>query len=257
MTKVETPIYQNAMDSLGIGMEFFAKKDRGYSSRKHAILTVFHAIELLLKERLAETNPILIYKNIDAKIGDDALTVGVREALVRLENLGFGLPPDQKQIIENIQKSRNRIEHHRYDHNEAEDDAIVAASLKFILYFVEFGLGRKLDDVIDPELLREINSRVLEHNERYGLAEHRFVEWAKKRWPRWNELLEDAPEDFEGTLPCPKCRQDWLVIGHHEKPICFWCNTKVDAQVCSDCGIVFLSDQACDCGRNYWAETPV
>jgi hypothetical protein len=32
------------VDSLRIGMEFFLKED-GYSSRKHAILTVFHAIE--------------------------------------------------------------------------------------------------------------------------------------------------------------------------------------------------------------------
>jgi hypothetical protein len=80
--EVASPIYENAIDSLRIGMEFFLKED-GYSSRKHAILTVFHAIELLLKERLAQTNPILIYKNIDAKITDDAMTVGVREALTR------------------------------------------------------------------------------------------------------------------------------------------------------------------------------
>lgn len=42
------------------------------SSRKHAIMTVFHAMELMLKEQLARTNPILIYKNIDTKITDDA-----------------------------------------------------------------------------------------------------------------------------------------------------------------------------------------
>jgi hypothetical protein len=75
-------IYENAIDSLRIGMEFFLK-ETSYSSRKHAILTVFRAIELLLKERLAQTNPILIYKNIDAKITDDAQTVGIREALTR------------------------------------------------------------------------------------------------------------------------------------------------------------------------------
>jgi hypothetical protein len=63
---IASAIYENAIDSLGIGMEFFLKED-GYSSRKHAVLTVFHAIELLLKVRLARTNPILIYKNIDAK----------------------------------------------------------------------------------------------------------------------------------------------------------------------------------------------
>jgi len=53
-------IFENAVDSLRIGMEFFLK-ETSYSSRKHAILTVFHAIELLVKDRLAQTDPILIY----------------------------------------------------------------------------------------------------------------------------------------------------------------------------------------------------
>ena len=66
-------IFENAVDSLRIGMEFFLK-ETSYSSRKHAILTVFHAIELLVKDRLAQTNPILLYKNIDIKITDDAQT---------------------------------------------------------------------------------------------------------------------------------------------------------------------------------------
>jgi hypothetical protein len=64
---------------------------------------------LLLNERLAQTNPLLIYKNIDAKITDEAQTVGIREALARLENLGLGIPDDEKKAIENIQKVRNRI----------------------------------------------------------------------------------------------------------------------------------------------------
>ena len=135
-------IFENAVDSLRIGMEFFLK-ETSYSSRKHAILTVFHAIELLVKDRLAQTNPILIYKSIDIKITDDAQTVGIREALTQLENLGLGIPAEEKKTIENIQRVRNRIEHHRYDHNEAEDETIIAASLKFILYFVEFELRRK------------------------------------------------------------------------------------------------------------------
>ena len=64
--KSVSPIFQNAIDSLRIGMEFF-QRESGYSSHKHAILTVFHAIELLLKEQLHRTNPVLIYKNIDGK----------------------------------------------------------------------------------------------------------------------------------------------------------------------------------------------
>ena len=246
--QVASPIYENAIDSLRIGMEFFLKED-GYSSRKHAILTVFHAIELLLKERLAQTNPLLIYKNIDTKITDDAMTVGVREALTRLENLGLGIPAEEKETIENIQRVRNRIEHHRYDHNEKEDDAVIAASLKFILFFVEFVFERKLDGVIDAKLLRDINQRVFDYNESRGLAEHRFNQWAKTEWPDWNEEEEDIPEEFGGTLRCPECRQDWLVMGYHDKPVCFWCNTSVDANCCEDCGDVFIVGENCDCGK--------
>jgi hypothetical protein len=240
-------IYENAVDSLRIGMEFFLK-EKSYSSRKHAILTVFHAIELFLKEQLVRTNPILIYKNIDAKITDDALTVGAREALTRLENLGLAVPTDEKKTIENIQKVRNRIEHHRYDHNEQEDDAIIAASLKFILYFVEFVLEGKLEGEIDGKILRDINHRVFEYNERQGLAEHRFNEWAHTEWPDWNEEDENIPEEFGGTLPCPECRQDWLVMGYHDTPFCFHCNASINAQDCEDCGEVFIVGDGCGCG---------
>jgi hypothetical protein len=68
-------IYENGVDSLRIGMEFFLK-ERNYSSRKHAILTLFNSIELFLKELLFRTHPLLIYKNSDTKITEDALTVG-------------------------------------------------------------------------------------------------------------------------------------------------------------------------------------
>ena len=43
-------IYENAIDSLRIGFEFF-QKESSYSSRKHAILTVFHAIEIAVVRR--------------------------------------------------------------------------------------------------------------------------------------------------------------------------------------------------------------
>ena len=244
-----SPIYQNALDSLRIGMEFFLKED-GYSSRKHAILTVFHAMELMLKERLAQSNPILIYRNIDTKITVDAMTVSVREALTRLENLGLGIPNEEKKTIENIQRLRNRIEHHRYDHNEKEDDTIIASSLKFILYFVEFVFERKLDGHIDPKILRDINNRVFEYNESYSLADHRFNQWAKSEWPSWKEEEEDIPVEFGGTMRCPECRQDWLVMGYHDKPVCFHCNTTVDADCCDDCGEVFIVGESCGCGKH-------
>lgn len=246
-------IYENAVDSLRIGMEFFLK-EKSYSSRKHAILTIFHAIELFLKEQLNRTNPILIYKNIDAKITDDAMTVGIRESMARLENLGLGIPKEEKETIENIQKIRNRIEHHRYDHKELEDDAIIAASLRFILYFTEMVLRTKLEDHIDGETLRTINRRVLEYNERQGLADFRFEEFCTTQWPEWDKTKDDIPEEFPGTDHCPECRQAYLVIGHHDKPVCFYCNTTIDAASCEDCGETYLVPRGCGCGTHKAAD---
>ena len=134
--RLEAPvseIYANAVDSLSIGMEFFLREPN-YSSRKHAILTLFHSVELFLKELLFRTHPLFIYKNIDTKVTDDSVTVGIRDILARLDNIGLGLPKEQRSTIEKIQLRRNRIEHHRYDHKE-EDETIIAESLKFILFF--------------------------------------------------------------------------------------------------------------------------
>jgi hypothetical protein len=242
-------IYDNALDSLRIGFEFF-ERDRSYSSRKHAILTVFHAIELFFKEQLFQINPILIYKNIDARITDDSLTVGLREILIRFENIGVKIPSDQVAAIERIQKIRNRIEHHRYDHNEQGDDLIIGESLKVILFFNEFVLEKRLGDILGPELFVRMQGRVIQYNERQGLAQHRLDHWMKKQWPEWKEEVEDSPDEFPGTLDCPVCRQDYFVVGYHDKPFCFYCNTSIEGNVCDECGVTFMLVHGCDCGHH-------
>jgi len=239
-------IYLNAVDSLRIGIDFFLK-ERSYSSRKHTILTLFHSIELFLKERLHQENRLLIYRDIDAKITEDSSTVGIREILARLDNIGLGLPKDERGIIEKIQKRRNRIEHHRYDHKEA-DDIVIADSFKFILFFAEGVLKKDLASDIDLESLRAIRRAVFERNELDAIAHWRFDEWAKKQWPEWNPENEDIPEEFSGTLDCPICTESYLVIGYHDKPFCFHCNTTIDAADCPECGRTFLVDEGCGCG---------
>lgn len=238
-------IYENAVDSLKVGMEFFLTDD-SYSSRKHAILTLFHAIELFLKEYLFRVNPILIYKNIDKKITEDSFTAGISEILIRLDNIDSGIPPDQVKIIKNIQSIRNRIEHHRYDHKD-EDKDIISESLKFILLFVEHQLHEKLENDIDADLLRKIQQLVFEYNEKRGLAEYRIDNWLAEKWPNWDPYKEDSPEEFEGTLDCPECRMSYLVIDGMDEPFCFWCNTKIEAAICEDCGVVFLSGEKHEC----------
>jgi hypothetical protein len=241
-------IYRNAVDSLKIGMQFFLKDDEdNYSSRKHAILTLFHSIELFLKEYLFRQNPILIYKNIDAKITEDSLTVGIKDILMRLDNLHHSIPTEEKAIIEKIQARRNRIEHHRYDHKE-EDGTVIAESLQFIMYFVEFWLEANLGTEIGPELLAKIQRIIFSYNEREALAEYRLKQWTKKHWSDWDEEQSDYPEEFRGTLDCPICGQCHLVIEQGEV-FCFHCNSPIDAAECENCGVTYLVSEGCPwCG---------
>lgn len=236
-------IYANAVDSLRIGIEYFLK-DSDYSSRKHAILTLFHAIELFLKEKLYRTNPILIYRNLDAKITDDSMTVGIKEALMRLENLGLGLPKQPREVIERIQKRRNRIEHHRYDHKE-EDETIISESLAFILFFVDGVLKAKLENDVSPDTLRKIQNLVYDRQGQYWIAMHRLEQWMHEAWPDWSNQESDTPGEFRGTLDCPICRQSYLVIGYHDRPFCFHCNTSIDPAECNDCGRAHFTSEGC------------
>jgi len=238
-------IYENALDSLRIGYAFF-RQESGYSSRKHAILTIFHALELFLKERLFRINPILIYRNIDAPITDDSLTVGVNEMLVRFKNLNMEIRKEEAESIKKLQRVRNRIEHHRYDHKPEEDEAILAETLKVILYFVEFELEERLGDVLGAELMSEMQHRVIDYNEHDAVAHYRMEEWWKKQWPEWGGPEEsDSPEEFLGTLDCPHCRQSYLVLDHVPKGFCFHCNTTVDALICDECGRTHLREDGC------------
>lgn len=239
-------IYANAVDSLRVGVEYFLKEP-GYSSRKHAILALFHATELLLKEQLYRTNPILIYRNLDAKISEDSQTVGVKEALTRLDNLGVGIPPEPRKVIEKIQQRRNRIEHHRFDQRE-DDEQIISETLAFILFFADSVLRARLERDVPPETLRKIQGIVYDRRDLYWIAMQRLELWMASTWPEWDEEISDTPDEFEGTVDCPVCRQTYLVIDHEPSPFCFYCNTSIDASECEHCGVTFLVGQrSCSC----------
>ena len=232
------PIFQNAVDSLAVGIRFYLSKDEA-NSQKHAILAIFHAIELFLKEYLFRIHPNLVYRNIDQRICDDSPTVGARELPVRLENFGLELPKVERKVVQALQARRNRIEHLSYE-KLPPDPAVLGESLKFITFFVESVLNERLADHLDNELLSELRRVVFTYDELAGMAERRLHEWLRRTFGDWDSELEDLPEGFDGTLPCPACRQDYLVVDNVDRPHCFFCDADVDAGECGICGRTYL-----------------
>ena len=248
------PLLFNAVDSLKVGMEFSLRRGTD-TSNKHAILTIFHSIELLLKEYLYRVNPILIYRNIDKAINDDSITVGINEIIARLDNLKIGLPKEEQDIIKKIQKRRNRIEHHKYE-KDGNDQFIIGESLKFVQYFLESKLDEKLHSHIDRGLLDEIEKAIYNYRELEAIAHSRLDHFLKKIFPDWDRELEDIPREFPGTLDCPVCNNSFLVVDFITTPFCFHCNKQVVAKECDNCGFLHLKSEECPYCLNFEEDEP-
>ena len=120
---------------------------------KWVILELFHVVELLLKERLQREHPLLIYRNIDKKVSDDAQTVGLKDALLLFANTGIDIPKEYIKILFDLQQRRNRIEHHRFEADESHQ-RVLGQVLKFIGWFLYEHLDEDLEEHLSPDVFK-------------------------------------------------------------------------------------------------------
>jgi hypothetical protein len=213
-----TPIFDNAVDSLSHGIQDYLICKEFPPAIKYAILNIHHSIELFLKEQLARIHPILIYRNIDKKISDDSLTVGLAETLIRLENLGLGLSANQIKILTELQKRRNRIEHHRFD-IAADHELAVGQALKFLLDYLPQYLEVSLEDIVEEtDTYRTILQAVLTYEERLEKA------------------VEEARLEGVQAIVCPQCGEDTLAVSSLRGDYCFLCHEDFLVEPCEQCG---------------------
>lgn len=235
-TKI-SPLFENAIDSLEVGMKFFMDQAT-VSANKHAILTIFHSIELLLKEALYRVNPILIYRKIDQKITDDSITVGLPEIFSRFDNLNIRLSSEEKTDLIDLKKKRNRIEHHKYN-TEKNDNYVIGKSLKFIIGFLIGHLDCDLKEYIEEDLYNNVLKLVLEYKELKSLADTELDSWIEREYPNDKSIPYGEPGSFPGTMYCPYCNEEFLVMDSPKGNYCFFCRTNVDVLECIECGMAF------------------
>lgn len=242
-------LLDNAIDSLKVGVDFFVNRP-DKSAHKHAILLIFHAIELLIKEHLSRVHPILIYKNIDQPINEDSMTVGFDQMLIRLKNLNVQLEPDQAAVLRNLQRRRNCIEHHVYDRDD-NDASIVGQSIRFIAAFLHGFLGTTLGEQLDADQFAKVTKLICDYEELKSIADSQLDKWITATYPTNDTAELGSPESFPGTVDCPICREELLVMEDHpEAPYCFFCRSHVDAAECEHCGIIYLPAQGSHCNAN-------
>lgn len=198
------------------------------TSDKWAILELFHTIELLLKERLYREHPLFIYKNVDQPVGDDSNTVGLRETLVRFDNLDIEIPEDYRKILLDLQKRRNRIEHHRFVPDKTHRH-VLGEALKFINYFLEEHLEEDLENHLPAKLFEEAKSLILSYDKLVRRAELDVRSVVNKFDPKEQSMMEVAT--------CPQCGNETLLLdAGEEEDKCYFCDEQVQTRRCWECG---------------------
>jgi len=219
-------ILDNALDSLRMGLRHHLD-DRLEHRDKWAILELFHSIELLLKERLFQEAPKLIYQHPDKPIGDDCLTVGLDEALGRLEEIGLDVPDEYVAILGDLRRRRNRIEHHRFV-PDASHRRVLGQAIKFIGYFLEDELGEELKDHLPHDLFHRAKELLIDYDVLVRRAESEMESVRRCFDPKEQSLLD--------TGTCPDCGHRTVLVGAGDEPRCYFCDESVSVRQCQYCG---------------------
>lgn len=245
-------ILDNAVDSLefGIGIWLHGEYE---TAPKHAILNIFHAVELLLKERLFRVHYLLIYKNIDKPISDESNTVGLEDVLARFYNLDIALSDDDIKTLRDLKRRRNRIEHHIFKVDPSHKLA-VGKALKFIYYFLRDHLGTELEDVLSEEdIYNKVSQEIFDYEEQLCEA---LREVALETTPKSKDDLVSMPPC--GT--CPDCGNETIVIGSSRGDYCFLCREEKSMEQCPICekyvGFKELEsyEMCANCEERRWAK---
>jgi hypothetical protein len=220
------PLFLNAIDSLKVGIDYYVNEPFE-TAHKHSILTIYHSIELLLKEKLYRVHPILIYTNINKKINDDSNTVGLNDILIRFENLSIDVS-NFKSILIDLQKRRNRIEHHKYD-EELDDNITIGKSLKFIYDFLQNHLNENIEDYVESDDLHEMKELIFSYNELVKEAKEKAIELAKSK------INFSHNEESINLLFCPLCSEETMVVDSSGNGLCTYCDGKERFYECESC----------------------
>lgn len=136
-THIKFDLLSNARDSLRQAIELLAWKDirSDHARLKHSITNAAHAIELLLKERLRQIEPALIWENVNKSPNHKAHTVNVDTAISRLKKAGVAFSKEDEDILLSLRSTRNAIEHNEWCTTEKEAKVIVGNALSFAFSF--------------------------------------------------------------------------------------------------------------------------
>ena len=227
MTKrIRLNMLENAKDSLGHAVEHLTSPEGiRICDYKRVIRDLAHAVELLLKEKLARIHPSFIWENIDKYPSSTALKISTDKAIDRLLRLGnIQLPVNQISTIKACKGLRNNIEHYEFEYDEKEAKAIIGRILSFIFDFSDRYLGLHLHEEFKKDDTWNALIDIYEFWEAYGQV-----------------LGKQLSEQGRQIVDCGLCGAQTFDI---EKSCCELCGNRDDQVECNKCHEIVLESYA-------------
>lgn len=146
--ELQLNLYDNAIDSIRHAVEHYSSADPVETRRyKYAILHLAQGVTLLLKERLSHEHPNFIFSNVV----DSEKTVDMDQAINRLENIAKVDLGSRKELIQELARLRNRVEHYSININKRQAASIIARVVVFLIFFIRDELNRDFRKEIGEE----------------------------------------------------------------------------------------------------------
>lgn len=233
MSDFEFDLEENAMDSLVHGVEHFLSATGAKEKRnlKHAVLHVFHAVELFLKARLAEAHPTLIYVKPEQAEDDGAHTVDFAVLVRRLGKVGATLSKEEIDDLTALRKFRNSIEHHKLAASKEDIKNYLGRAMRFLETFLRDELDTELKEHVDATTYEALSEAIHSYKERVARAKEEM-----------DDFLPSDPKsagDYE-VLYCPNCGEETIVNPDRTedagKVHCFFCKERFVPSECFRCG---------------------
>jgi hypothetical protein len=240
MPILEFSLLDNALDSLMQGVEYALDHKENPSKLKVAILLVAQAVELVLKERLKREHWSLIFRKVEQAGNDDAHTVTIDEAVKRLEQIaGVRLNGRDSDTIDNLRKTRNRIQHYKIELSFEQALGQISAAIGFLIRFLHAELGIDIKDISDGQSYQ----RLLEVEETLqGLREVAQARVKAVRGEHEPIRSSDRAAWFFEVIECPACWEEFYVFSPDSRlSECQLCGYEGGFVECDRCGQVFPS----------------
>jgi hypothetical protein len=188
---------------------------------KYALLHLCSSIEVLFKVRLRQEHWSFVFANVN-RADDEAQDEGAFESvafhdlmdrLVRICHID--LSEEQRRLLTNLRKRRNRMEHLGTVDSLPAISASVSSMVSFTIDFVESTF--KPDDLKEQQLLID------EIRHQLGSCNAFIAQ-------RWQEIRKDV-DAFYSVIECPACQQQALEVnkGRVRCRFCYHASSSVEA----------------------------